>query len=71
MSRTCQPLAPRSPSTSSATRLAWPPNKNLELAVVGRNLGNGKFYEFGNDIYLNALATEVVPEVYGQVTWRY
>ena len=52
-------------------RLAWRPNKNLELSVVGRNLGNGKFYEFGNDIYLNALATEVVPEVYGQVAWRY
>jgi iron complex outermembrane receptor protein len=52
-------------------RLAWRPNKNLELSVVGRNLGNGKFYEFGNDQILGALATEVVPEVYGQVVWRY
>ena len=47
------------------------PNDNWELSVVGRNLGNGKFYEFGNDIYLNALATEVVPEVYAQVAWRH
>ena len=52
-------------------RLAWRPNQHLELAVVGRNLGNGKFYEFGNDNILGTLATEVVPEVYGQVVWRY
>ena len=44
---------------------------NWEFSVVGRNLGNGKFYEFGNDVYLNAMATEVVPEVYGQVAWRH
>ena len=36
-----------------------------------RNLGNGKFYEFGNDNILGAVATEVVPEVYAQVAWRY
>ncbi len=52
-------------------RLAWRPNQHLELSVVGRNLGNGKFYEFGNDNILGAVATEVVPEVYAQVAWRY
>ncbi len=52
-------------------RLAWHPNKNLELSVVGRNLGNGKFFEFGNDNILGAVATEVVPEVYGQLALRY
>ena len=52
-------------------RLAWHPNPNLELAVVGRNLCNGKFYEFSNDSELNTIATEVCPEVYGQVTLRY
>ena len=61
-----------SPSTLSATSPGpWRPNQHLELAVVGRNLGNGKFYEFGNDNILGTLATEVVPEVYGQVVWRY
>jgi iron complex outermembrane receptor protein len=52
-------------------RLAWHPNPNLELSVVGRNLCNGKFYEFTNDNTLGAMATEVVPEVYGQIAWRY
>ncbi len=52
-------------------RLAWHPNKNLELSVVGRNLCNGKFYEYANDENLGSIATEVSPEVYGQVAWRY
>jgi iron complex outermembrane receptor protein len=46
------------------TRLAWHKNKNLEVAVVGRNLGRGYFTEF-------LQGTLVGPEVYGQVTWRY
>ena len=52
-------------------RLAWHPNDHFEFSVVGRNLGNGRFYEFGNDVYPCAIATEVGPEVYGQVAWRY
>jgi iron complex outermembrane receptor protein len=51
-------------------RLAWHAKKNLEFSVVGRNLFNGNFYEFGNDSYMGAQATEVQPEVYGQVIWR-
>lgn len=51
-------------------RLAWHARKNLELSVVGRNLFNGNFYEYGNDSYLGAQATEVQPEVYGQIVWR-
>ena len=51
-------------------RLAWHPKANLELSVVGRNLCNGKFYEFTNDNVLGTIATEVCPEVYGQVAWR-
>ena len=52
-------------------RLAWHANKNLEFSVVGRNLFNGSFYEFGNDSYMGAQATEVQSEVYGQVAWRH
>jgi iron complex outermembrane recepter protein len=46
------------------TRLAWHNAKNLEVAVVGRNLARGYFTEF-------SAGTLVGPEVYGQVTWRY
>jgi iron complex outermembrane receptor protein len=52
-------------------RLAWRPNDHFEFAVVGRNLGNGNFSEFSYDVATHALPTEVVPEVYGQLTWRY
>lgn len=52
-------------------RLAWLARKNLELSVVGRNLFNGHFYEFGNDSYMGTIATEVQPEVYGQLAWRF
>jgi iron complex outermembrane recepter protein len=51
-------------------RLAWRANKNLELSVVGRNLFNGNFAEYGNDYLIGTLRTEVQPEVYGQVVWR-
>ena len=47
-------------------RLAWHPNKNLELSVVGRNLGNGKFYEFGNDNIFGTVATEVFRRCMGR-----
>ena len=51
------------------TRLAWHKGKNLEVAVVGRNLTRGYYYEFaplvGNTAY------KVGPEVYGQLTWRF
>jgi iron complex outermembrane recepter protein len=53
------------------TRLGWRPNKHFEFALVGRNLCNGHFYEFGNDGFMGTRATEVQPEVYGQITWRH
>lgn len=52
-------------------RLAWRAHENLELSVVGRNLLNGRFYEFGNDEWLGSRATAMRPEVYGQVIYRY
>ncbi len=52
-------------------RLAWRARRNLELAVVGRNLFNGSFYQFGSDTFLGSQATQVRPEAYGQLVWRY
>ena len=52
-------------------RFDWRARKNLVLSVVGRNLLNGAHPEFGNDNSFGTLRTEVQPEVYGQVTWRY
>jgi iron complex outermembrane recepter protein len=51
-------------------KLDWRPKKNFEFAIVGRNLCNGHFYEFGNDPFMGTVATEVQPEVYGQIVWR-
>jgi iron complex outermembrane recepter protein len=51
-------------------RLAWHASKRLELSVVGRNLFNGHFYEFGNDILTGVAATEVQPQIYGQLAYR-
>lgn len=53
------------------TRLAWHARQNLEVELVGRNLCRGSFYQFTNDSMVGLIATEVSPEVYGQVTWRY
>lgn len=39
--------------------------------LVGRNLFDGHFYEFGNDGFMGTMATEVQPEIYGQVVWRH
>ena len=52
-------------------RLAWHPKDNLEVSVVGRNLLHGKFYQYNYDPVFGTVATEVGPEVYGQVAWRY
>jgi iron complex outermembrane recepter protein len=51
-------------------RLARRVGKNFEFEVVGRNLFNGNFYQFGDDQYVGTRATEVQPEVYGQIVWR-
>ena len=52
-------------------RLAWHARRNMELSVVGRNLLSGNYYQFGSDSFLGTSSTEVQPEVYGQVVWRY
>jgi len=52
-------------------RLAWHARRNLELSVVGRNLFNGSFRQFGNDSFMGTRSTAVQPEGYGQVVWRY
>ena len=50
-------------------RLAWRPLKNLELSVVGQNLG-GSHREF-NPTFSSSQFTEVSRSVYGKVTWRF
>ena len=50
-------------------RLAWLGRKNMEVAVVGRNLTHGYYSEFAP--LGSTVAYKVGPEVYGQITWRY
>jgi len=52
-------------------RLGWRPNRNLEMAVVGRHLLDRAHPEYGHDLLLGDLRTEVEREVFGSVTWRY
>jgi iron complex outermembrane recepter protein len=50
-------------------RLAWHNRKNMEVAVVGRNLTHGFYSEFTP--LTSQVAYKVGPEVYGQITWRF
>jgi iron complex outermembrane receptor protein len=52
-------------------RLAWLPTKNVELAVVGRNLLDAHHKEFRSDQILGTQFTEVEREVYGMATLRF
>jgi iron complex outermembrane recepter protein len=53
-------------------RLAWRPQKHLELAAVAQNLLQAYHWEFpGDSVSSPAVATEVPRGVYGTVTWRY
>ena len=52
-------------------RLAWRPRQHFEVGVVGRNLLSSGHTEFAANPMLVSLPTEVLPEVYGYVTWRY
>lgn len=52
-------------------RLAWQPTRELELFVVGRNLLDSAHPEFGDDMFIGTMATEVQREVYGGVAVRY
>jgi iron complex outermembrane receptor protein len=51
-------------------RLAWKPNKNLELAVVGQNLFQSQHPEFNSDV-VNTLNSEVARSVYGKLTAKF
>jgi iron complex outermembrane recepter protein len=52
-------------------RLAWRPQKHLELAVVGQNLLQARHWEYsGNTASSPTYATEVPRGVYGTLTWR-
>jgi iron complex outermembrane receptor protein len=53
-------------------RLAWRPQKKLELAVVGQNLLQAYHYEFGDSPQaLGREVTEVPRGVYGTLTWQH
>lgn len=56
---------------SGDLRLAWKPWKNFELAVVGQNLFDAQHYEFGKDMYLQAVPTAVERSMYGKITWSF
>jgi iron complex outermembrane receptor protein len=50
-------------------RVAWKPTRNLELAVVGQNLGKDHHAEFPS--LFTFVRTEVEQGVYGKLVWRY
>ena len=53
-------------------RLAWHPNKNCEIAIVGQNLLDSHHPEFGPDSVVRGSAlVELRRSVYGQVTYRW
>lgn len=52
------------------TRLGWQPVPGLDLALVGRNLLDGRHREFGSD-FGNSLATQVERSFYFTLSWRF
>ena len=56
--------------TELETRLAWRPNPNWELAVVGKNLLHDHHPEF-NPVIVFARDVQVDRAVYAKVTWRF
>lgn len=52
-------------------RLAWRPRKNLEFAVIGRNLLDNHHLEFAEASPFFFYGTEVRRSVYGSITWKY
>lgn len=62
---------PRIPSyVTIDARLAWSPRKNLEFAIVGRNLLDASHPEFA-PTSIGTQRTEVNRSVYATVLWRY
>ena len=63
--------APKIPSYLTLDlRLAWSPRKNLEIAIVGRNLLEDRHAEF-TPTFIGTQKSEVERSVYGTVVWRY
>jgi len=51
-------------------RLAWWPTKNLEIALIGRDLLDNRHPEF-TPSNVATLTTEVERSVFGKITWRF
>lgn len=51
-------------------RLAWSPRKDLQIAIVGRNLLDDQHPEFA-PTFVGTQKSEVPRSVYGTVVWRY
>lgn len=63
--------APKIPSYLTLDlRLAWSPRKNLEIAIVGRNLVDNQHAEFA-PTFVGTQKSQVERSVYGTVLWRY
>jgi iron complex outermembrane receptor protein len=52
-------------------RLAWQPRKNMELALIGRNLFDSHHQEFAESIPIFFYGTQVRRSVFANFTWRY
>jgi iron complex outermembrane receptor protein len=64
-------VAPKIPSyVTIDLRLAWSPRKDLEIAIVGRNLLDDQHPEFA-PTFIGTQKSEVERSVYGTVVWRY
>ena len=48
-------------------RLAWRPNKNWELALIGQNLLDPQHPEFGE----RSTRQEIPRNIFGKVTWHF
>jgi iron complex outermembrane receptor protein len=51
-------------------RLAWWPLKNLEFAIISRDLLDNRHPEFAPS-NVATLVTEVERSVFGKITWRF
>ncbi len=52
-------------------RVGWHPRKDLELALVGRNLIHPDHLEFGAGSLLSSTAYQVPREIYASMNWRF
>ena len=51
-------------------RLAWRPAKNVEVALIGRNLLNDRHQEFASEL-LDVPEMQIERSLFGQVTWKF